>query len=1249
MKRALPFIFTFLLVVFCHGQSPGVKKEGGKYFSDAFVHAACELYDWHEVENALAKRLKTLPARCNDFFNYIFRGGLASMNEYLQLVEQREIDRSNALQYWLDKLPFFEKLYWEKYEPMTRPAAFAKEGNNSVQTGGANCNNLDFYLGTTAGWTGQWNNMSNGPGAGTYGALTVNGFHNSGYNLYGYAHELCTGGTDRNVPVSCVPPGHSYAMRLGNDSAYQVLQNNGNNPASLPYNHQMVSNTFLVTQQNKAVSYWYAVVLCQYNPNNHASTIQPYFKIRMYDGNGVEIMCAHYDVDALTAPTIGGFTTISSPIYDPVTGTTTPYDFFYKPWSQVMIPLNNYVGQNVTITFETSDCAGGGHPGYAYVTVDCAPMPNITVSPFTCAAGGSVATLTAPAGAATYSWAGPGIVGASSSQTANVNAGGSYTVTMTTLGNSGFNCTFSVDTTIAPPPPAIIASFTANSVCPGAPMQFTDQSTTSGGTITAWNWNFGDGSTSNAFNPTHAYASASGSPYTVTYTVTNSGGCTATYSAQVTVLPPPAPAFTTNTVCIGGTTSFTNTTPSATLYSWNFGDGSASSSQTNPSHTYPSAGTYTATLIATGANTCTASVSAPALVQPLPIAAASAGTVCLGSPTNFANSSAYSGTAAFTWNFGDASTLSDTSSLQNPSYIYPAAGTYVVSLSLSAGIGCNDNTTFTVSVAPLPSASVTSPPPCCPGATVPSPVLTSTPSTGVTYNWSNNNAAIGLGAFGSGAPPSFTAGQNTSTGNMTGIISITPYLNGCAGAPATQTITILPAPVIMQPNVDLCPYSVSGAINFTTVPAGVAASFTWTNTTPGNFIGLTQTSGNGSIPSFTAIDPGANPVSIYITATASYNGCDGPPTTFAITANPNPVADFTHSRACEGNNTIFTDASAVSGGTIAQWNWDMNNDGVLTDAFLQNPVYVFPAAGTYLVILEVISAAGCRDTVAHSLLVNASPNVDFSGDLLSGCAVHTVNFTDSCSIALPQSLVSYNWNFGNGLGWTSAGPVTSSFTNASHTANMYYTITLEVTSDSGCVSSVTKTDYITVFPIPHAAFNWDPKDADVINPFIYFYDQSVGASGPKAWTWDFGDPFASYTDNVSMLQNPTHRYSELQEGTYTVTQWVENTYGCRDSVSNEVVIKPAVTFYIPNAFTPGSDGLNDGFKGTGIGIDNATYRLLIFDRWGEPVFESTDLEFAWDGTRNGEPVQQDTYVWKAEFRDVFGKFHAYKGVVNLIR
>jgi gliding motility-associated-like protein len=96
-----------------------------------------------------------------------------------------------------------------------------------------------------------------------------------------------------------------------------------------------------------------------------------------------------------------------------------------------------------------------------------------------------------------------------------------------------------------------------------------------------------------------------------------------------------------------------------------------------------------------------------------------------------------------------------------------------------------------------------------------------------------------------------------------------------------------------------------------------------------------------------------------------------------------------------------------------------------------------------------------------------------------------------------------------------------------------------------------------------------------------------------------------------------------------------------------VVIEPAITLYIPNAFTPNEDGNNETFFGHGVGIQE--YEMWIYDRWGENIFYSAKMENAWDGTYKGAPVEAGLYIYKFYVLDVTGQDHSYTGGVQLLR
>jgi len=112
---------------------------------------------------------------------------------------------------------------------------------------------------------------------------------------------------------------------------------------------------------------------------------------------------------------------------------------------------------------------------------------------------------------------------------------------------------------------------------------------------------------------------------------------------------------------------------------------------------------------------------------------------------------------------------------------------------------------------------------------------------------------------------------------------------------------------------------------------------------------------------------------------------------------------------------------------------------------------------------------------------------------------------------------------------------------------------------------------------------------------------------------------------------------------------VRNQYGCKDTISRPVDIGSNFTFYIPNAFTPNGDGVNDFFTGKGIGVK--TFKMYIYDRWGEMICYTEDIEKGWNGTIKGNVIdtKMDVYQYKVIVTDIKNKQHEYVGHVSLIK
>ncbi len=183
---------------------------------------------------------------------------------------------------------------------------------------------------------------------------------------------------------------------------------------------------------------------------------------------------------------------------------------------------------------------------------------------------------------------------------------------------------------------------------------------------------------------------------------------------------------------------------------------------------------------------------------------------------------------------------------------------------------------------------------------------------------------------------------------------------------------------------------------------------------------------------------------------------------------------------------------------------------------------------------------------------------------------------------------------------------------------------------------------IKVYPSPNANFTYSPQPIDILNPLVQFTDLSTGKYPIIDWYWTFGDGGRFSTD-----KNPEHLYSDT--GTFCASLVVVDFHGCVDSITNCLVVNPLFTFYIPDAFTPNDDGINDVFMPKGTYIKD--YEMYIFDRWGMQLFHSNEMTNGWNGmVKGGSTIcQEDTYVYLINVTDTKGIQHSYTGKVNLIK
>lgn len=1002
-------------------------------------------------------------------------------------------------------------------------------------------------------------------------------------------HTITTPGTDPLVGIPTTDPnGGGCSVMLGDYTG------TGSKAASM-------RQTFLVTPQTTSFTYSYALVL--EDPSGHTVGEKPFFKVNMYDQNNNPITCGEYEV-------------ISGPINSGGDPDFLPYAAgFYLPWRTTFAPLNAYVGQNITIEFIIGDCSQSGHYGYGYIDANCAPLEIIESDTVVC--GGGPVTLTAPAGAASYLWS----PGGQTTQSITTATPGNYSVVVTPV--SGSTCSVTLTTTIYGSTDYPVSDFTASpiNICVGESVTFTDQSYVVGtSSISDWAWDFdGDGLVDDTTQNPPPYVYNTPGTYTAELRVWTNG-CSDTSTITINVNAGPTAGFTFNNVCYGTLMNFTDTSNSnggvISNWSWDFqNNGTVDNTNQNPAHGYPTAGSYDVELLVETSGGCKDSIVQTVYVNPLPAANFSAASVCLTETTNFIDSSTISsGTITnWAWDFDDGI---GTSTAQNPTYTYANAGTYNVSLTVTSDSGCIHTITIPVNVYASPTAAFATNDVCL--NTLANFNSTTSNGNGGTINqWSWDFDYNGV----THTPDDNT--QNPSYNYATpGTYTIQLIITTNAGCTdtTTETITIFPSPVADFTFNDEC---FGTAISFTdnsNISSGSITNWNW------NF-----DNGNNSAiqnPSELYANDGDYDVTLIVT---SDNGC-----TDTITKNinvwPLPMVDFSPTTVCLNDFTRFIDQSNVSSGSNVAWNWDFDDNSGST---IQSPIHTYTSEGVYQVQLIVTTDKGCVDSITKAVTVHPLPEIDFSADITEGCTPVIVNFTNN-SFITSGNIVSWFWNFGNAGTSTQENPTNISFINPSQAAVATFGVSLTATSNEGCVSKDSVVNMITSYPKPLASFTYDPIDTDIYSSEITFTDNSII---PSQWLWEFGD------GSTSMIQNPIHEYAD--SGLYYVTLYIENVYGCKDTTQKPLKIKPTFAIWIPNAFTPDGDNINDYFTIKGYGI--IQLETLIFDRWGEIVFNSIELEPKWNGTYKGKLVKTDVYVYKVKARDVFGEWHDFIGRVSVIK
>ena len=701
------------------------------------------------------------------------------------------------------------------------------------------------------------------------------------------------------------------------------------------------------------------------------------------------------------------------------------------------------------------------------------------------------------------------------------------------------------------------------------------------------------------------------SPTTTTnyvLTVTDANNCQDTDDMTITVNPVPVvDAGADDSMCEGGSVQLNAS--GALNYSWSPTTGLDDPNIANPLFTGSSTTTFTVT--GTAANGCEDTDDVEVTVFPLPVAAFDPPAyVCLGNPTIFNDNSTGNG-LVYSWNFGDGSPIDATPS---PTHTYASDGNYNVNLSLVDANGCTATASSTADVFPLPSPAMNifDGQEFCENEVIQFENQSTGNITDLLWDFGNNDF---LPAFPNATStlenPTFSY-PNFAFSPFTVRLGVTDAA-GCYDQ-AQVVIIIRDNPVANFSSDIVCEGNATSFTDESTVLASTVDTWTW------DFGDGTGTSSSQD-PTYTYDPDGTYQVELSV---ETNHGCVASIIQDVI-VNPTPVVSIAGIDTCLNDETSFVNNSTPQDNTISNWDWDFGDGGTANTI---DAVHTYSDHGTFLVTLTATSDSGCVASGSTNVKVHPNPEPAFDLVEAEGCTPHRVLFVNQSTIATGLNAI-YQWDLGDSTLSNASSPVHT------YTDSGYYDITLSVISAEGCYTQIVVNDAVRANITPVAEFSINKEVVSLLDAEVELTDESLHA---LTWSWNLGD------GTLSTDTDPVHTYSE--PGTYDLILTVTNG-DCEDVTFGQVKVEPIVTFYIPSAFTPDDDGINETFFGVGESI--IEYNMKISDRWGQLLFESNDPDFHWDGSFKGKQVESGVYVYEFYLLDKFGNDHIYAGHVTLLR
>jgi gliding motility-associated-like protein len=436
-------------------------------------------------------------------------------------------------------------------------------------------------------------------------------------------------------------------------------------------------------------------------------------------------------------------------------------------------------------------------------------------------------------------------------------------------------------------------------------------------------------------------------------------------------------------------------------------------------------------------------------------------------------------------------------------------------------------------------------------------------------------------------------GFSAATGGSYNLQRFCTALNPAFNSSLTDNSSCIGTPIIFEDN----------SVSFTTIK-----SYYWD-------FGDGTTSTLANPPAHFYTTAGTYQVSHSITA---MDNCESSLNTREIYIGDGPELSFKVFDTCQSLNPRIDIDAKVKVGNVNQWNWELNGAPFSTD---KNPDFTKLSAGNYLLKLQVGTTLGCISN-DYSASFNLKPAPSIIADVNNGCKGMAVSFNGKQSDNFP-AVKNWKWNFGD-----------SSFSDLQNAQHIYpnegnYQIQLSAEGANGCSSTVTKDLLI------NAAHANAGNDTIVARNTLFQLHGSGGVSYSWSPATGLSDP--NISDPITKITNDTRFFLT-----------VKNPEGCVDTASMKATVFNGSAIYVPTAFTPNHDGLNDILKPFYVGI-KTLYYFTIYNRWGEKVFSTTDMNQGWDGNWKQTVDNGSTYVWVLKAVDMLGKMYNLKGSFILLK